>query len=88
PAQVSGNPSATPELAETVDVFQNGQVAVTPAQGATPAATSRNLVIPKNSFVTSGAAKKKKVSDAEIERQIKAWRQAARYVDQQKYDQA
>lgn len=83
-AAAAGTP--VPELAETVDVFNNGQVAVTPGKNAAPA--TKNLIVPKNTYVTSNVSQKKKASDAEIERQIKAWRQAARYFDQQKYDQA
>ena len=71
----------TPELAETVDVFQNG-VTVTPGDGAPP------VVKPLSNKVSPQARKVRPTSDAEIERQIKVWRQAAAFVAQKKYDQA
>ena len=92
-APANATNSAAPELAETVDVFQNGQVAVTPSQGAAGQSNlnqnqNQHVVATQNKVVVGGTKKKKKVSDAEIERQIMAWRKAARLVEQQKYDQA
>ena len=71
--------SPTPELAETVDVFQNG-VTVTPGNQTKKSVASAKAAV--------AAQRVRPTSDAEIERQIKNWRQAARFVEQKKYDQA
>ncbi len=69
----------TPELVETVDVFASG-VTVTPSDKGAAVKTASVVARPKAKVIPP--------SDAEIERQIKAWRQAARLVAQKKYDQA
>ena len=89
----------TPELVETVDVFQNG-VMVTPSDNKrnAPMEANSNVNLKASARPVPGArnaaplvgkkAKGRPTRDAELERQIKAWRQAAQLVEQKKYDQA